>query len=123
MGALGAKLAWLLRRMKDLRLNMMVEFVKQLVIRVLVRDPDADFDIHMTLTDMGMDSLVVRELSNMLGKQIGKKALRHLGLRLPQRGCDCGLLVVGLEDHGRRRYRGGFGAGANTESRQDRAAY
>ena len=73
MGALGAKLVWLLRRTKDLRLNMMVEFVKQLVIRVLVRDPDADFDMHMTLTDMGMDSLMVWELSNMLGQQVGKK--------------------------------------------------
>ena len=58
---------------KDMRLNMMMEFVKQLVIRVLVRDPDADFDIHMTLTDMGMDSLMVRELSNMLGQEVGEK--------------------------------------------------
>jgi hypothetical protein len=58
---------------KDLRLNVMVEFVKQVVIRVLVRDQDADFDIHMPLTDMGMDSLMVRELSNILGQQVGKK--------------------------------------------------
>ncbi len=68
-------------------MNVMVEFVKQVVNHVLVRDPDADFDIHMPLTDMGMDSLMMRR-----------------------------LLVVGLEDHGRRRYREDFGTGADAES-------
>lgn len=95
--ALGAKLAWLLRRTKDLRLNMMVEFVKQLVIRVLVRDPDADFDIHMTLTDMGMDSLMVRELSNMLGKQIGKKLSVTLDYDYPNVAAIAAFLLSGLK--------------------------
>lgn len=82
---------------KDMRLNMMMEFVKQLVIRVLVRDPDADFDIHMTLTDMGMDSLMVRELSNMLGKQIGKKLSVTLDYDYPNVAATAAFLLSGLK--------------------------
>ena len=82
---------------KDMRLNMMMEFVKQLVIRVLVRDPDADFDIHMTLTDMGMDSLMVREYSNMLGKQIGKKLSVTLDYDYPNVAAIAAFLLSGLK--------------------------
>jgi myxalamid-type polyketide synthase MxaC len=58
---------------KDLRLNVLMEHIKTAVIRVLVLDPNDELDVHRPLTELGMDSLMVRELSTALGNALSIK--------------------------------------------------
>jgi acyl transferase domain-containing protein/D-arabinose 1-dehydrogenase-like Zn-dependent alcohol dehydrogenase/acyl carrier protein len=57
----------------DLRLSVLKEFITVSVVRVLVLDPNEDFDTNRPLTELGMDSLMVRELSNALSGGLGIK--------------------------------------------------